>query len=240
MFLLSIETSTPVGSVALYENQKILASCELHISQSHSSQLIIMVKQLLDICQKKINDIQGIALAEGPGSYTGLRIGASTVKGLAYSLGQKQIFAINTLQVIAQQIIKFVPDDALVCPMIDARRMEVYCALFEKKLEKTNNNTHQIANFCTLTEAKIIDELSFSEILDTKKIYFVGDGMPKCKSVLERNKNAFFIENIYPNAKEVGSLTNIFLETEFSKEIIKNVDYFEPFYLKEFQSTQKS
>ncbi len=233
MLLLSIETSTPVGSVALHENQKILASCELHISQSHSSQLIVMIKQLLDICQKKTTDIQGIALAEGPGSYTGLRIGASTVKGLAYSLGQKQIFAINTLQAIAQQIIKFVPDDALICPMIDARRMEVYCALFEKKIElKNEKNNIEIANFFTLTEAKIIDETSFLEILETKKIYFVGDGMPKCKSILEKNKNAFFIENIYPNAKEVAFLANIFLE-----KIAKNVDYFEPFYLKEFKST---
>lgn len=224
--ILSLETSTPIGSVALSENGKLLAFSELHLSQSHSSQLIVMVKQLLEICQKKVSDIQHIALAEGPGSYTGLRIGASTAKGLAYPLQQKQIFAINTLQAMAQQVIQYVPDGALICPMIDARRMEVYCALFAKKTE----NNHQFAGFENKTEAKIIDENSFLEVLTHQKVFFLGDGMPKCKKIFEKNKNAFFIENIYPTAKEVGFLANFFPE-----KYAKNVDYFEPFYLKDFQ-----
>ncbi len=226
--LLSLETSTPIGSVALFENKKLLAFSELHLSQSHSSQLIVIVKQLLEICQRKTTDITQIALAEGPGSYTGLRIGASTAKGLAYSLGQKEIFAVNTLQAMAQQAIYAVPHDVLLCPMLDARRMEVFCALFTQK----NENNTKIAEFYAQTTAKIIDEGSFLDILDTQKVCFFGDGMPKCRKILEKNKNAFFLDslyqNIYPTAKEVG-----FLASHFPEKYAKNVDYFEPFYLKE-------
>lgn len=168
-----------------------------------------------------LNDLDAVTVSEGPGSYTGLRIGVSAAKGFCYAL-DIPLIAMGTLISMTTGIInfpEFAEEEFLFCPMLDARRMEVYCAIYNKKLETIKEIT-----------AEIIDVSSFSEMLAKNKIIFFGDGAEKCKELLQSNPNAFFMKDVYPSAKNMISLSL----NKFSQKQFEDVVYFEPFYLKEF------
>jgi tRNA threonylcarbamoyladenosine biosynthesis protein TsaB len=216
--ILSIETSTKVCSVALHRGQTLLASSEILIERSHSKFITLLIDNLFSHSGEKMADLDAVAVSKGPGSYTGLRIGVSTAKGICYAL-EKPLISIDTLASMAFAVNRFNIQKALLCPMIDARRMEVYCAIYDSTL------------YCKEeVSAKIIDENSFRELLSEQPLLFFGDGSQKCIDLIGKNKNAFFIENVYPSAINIGAMAlKAFEEIRF-----EDVAYFEPFYLKDF------
>ncbi|KOY88159.1 tRNA threonylcarbamoyladenosine biosynthesis protein TsaB [bacterium 336/3] len=215
--ILSIETATPVCSVALHIAGNLVANYELHTERSHSDQLTSMIEQICKQSGVRLSDISAVAISKGPGSYTGLRIGVATAKGLCFAL-DKPLIAINTLEAMVWQINAFFGENTLFCPMIDARRMEVYCLVADSK-----------GNILEGTQAKIIDNQSFENILSTNKVVFFGNGATKCKSMIE-HENAIFLEGVYPTAKTVGLLAS----QKYPQNIFEDLIYFEPFYLKDF------
>jgi tRNA threonylcarbamoyladenosine biosynthesis protein TsaB len=220
--ILSIETSTSVCSAALHEKGTLLAIRELQTPHSAASQLAVQIEELLYDTGIGKNSISAVAVAGGPGSYTGLRIGSSTAKGLCYGLGIPLI-AIDSLWVLASQVID-ASGTNLFCPMIDARRMEVYCAILDNSLTCIEE-----------THARIIDENSFRSLLDTQTISFFGDGAKKCRDLI-RHPHAIFLENIYNTAGVMGKLAyHKFLAGQF-----ENQELFEPNYLKDFMAKTKS
>lgn len=220
--ILSIDTSTKVCSVALHSDGKLLAISELYTEKSHSGMLTTLCESVVKYAGFSLKSLDAIAVAKGPGSYTGLRIGVSTAKGFCFAL-DKPLIAVNTLEAMAYQLKDFYDETHLLCPMIDARRMEVYCQVIDNQM-----------NVISKTEAKIINELSFSEILNEKKVIFFGDGAAKCQAEIT-HKNAIFLHTeIHPSAKTVGLLAT----NSFEKSLFENVVTFEPFYLKDFVGTQ--
>ena len=216
-FILNIETSTTVCSVSLSKNGELLSFKEINNGYTHAENLHIFIENIIKQASVTLKELNAVAISKGPGSYTGLRIGVSAAKGLAYSLNIPLI-ALDTLEIMANSALAK-DNDAVYCPMIDARRMEVYTTVYDKYLKQLKE-----------TEALIVDENSVSKFSSYNKIYFFGDGMEKCKIVLNALKNAEFIENILPNAKAMCDLA-------FKKYTAKNfedVAYFEPFYLKDF------
>ena len=218
--ILSVETSTKICSVALHQDTRLLACQELFLEKSHSSLLTVLINDILKQCDCTMADIAALAVSIGPGSYTGLRIGASTVKGLGYGL-DKPVIAVNTLEAMAFGYNRLNYEEALLCPMIDARRMEVYCLLMDHKLKVIES-----------TQAKVIDEHSFSDYLSDRKILFFGNGAAKCRQVLEYQPHAMFINGINPSAMHVGYVAF----QKFEKGIFEDIAYFEPFYLKDFKA----
>lgn len=186
---------------------------------NHAALLSSFIEEALKTTGKKPD---AVAVSSGPGSYTGLRIGVSTAKGLCYGWGIPLI-AVSTLETMASQALKAIADNskALFCPMIDARRMEVYSAFYNAKGEPVEG-----------VSANIITETSFSETLEKQPVYFFGNGAAKCKTVLTHS-NALFLENIVPLATDMIQLA----ERAFKNKQFVDVAYFEPFYLKEFQVT---
>ena len=218
--ILCIETATKCCSVALAKEGELYAYKEnIPKVYSHSESLNIYIQDLLKECQLQINHLDAVAISSGPGSYTGLRIGCSSAKGLCYALGLPLI-SIPTLDSMAQ--IKMVNNkDKILCPMIDARRMEVYCSLFYK-------------NFQTDVEAKEINARSFSEELKNNSILFFGDGAAKCKSFIT-SSNAYFDIDFYPSARGMLALS----QKKFDLNQFEDLAYFTPFYLKEFITSIK-
>lgn len=219
--ILSIETATNVCSVALHSNDDLLGHQELFVEKSHSGLLTVLINDLINHCGLSMKDIDAVAVSEGPGSYTGLRIGTSTAKGLCYSL-EIPMISVNTLEAMLGSIQPFYKDASLFCPMIDARRLEVYCLLANKN-EQVIEPTH----------AKIVDENSFANVLSDHQVIFFGNGAMKCEELI-KHPNAIFIEGITPNAKNVGSIAY----SKYLKEEFVDVAYFEPYYLKDFRPTQ--
>lgn len=184
--------------------------------------LTTLIQQAVEHAGFRLSELDAVAVAKGPGSYTGLRIAVSTAKGLCYAL-DKPLLSINTLEALALQVNGFFTDDSLFCPMLDARRMEVYCAVFDRTLQ-----------YVEATQAKIIDAESFAGLLSTQKIVFFGDGAAKCRAVLETCENAVFLPmDLYPSAKTVGQLAVGLFENRQFEEVAS----FEPYYLKEFMTT---
>lgn len=216
--ILSIETSTKVCSVALHKEEVLLASSEILIEKSHSKYITLLIENLFSYSGENMSDLDAIAVSKGPGSYTGLRIGVSTAKGLCYAL-EKPLIAISTLESMAYEANRFNHTKALLCPMIDARRMEVYCALYNSEL-----------NCLEEVSAKVIDEKSFGELLANQPVLFFGDGSQKCMKAFGANKNALFIDQVHPSAVNVGVLAS----KAFEVKKFEDVAYFEPFYLKDF------
>lgn len=208
--ILSIETSTTVCSAALHDRGKLVAFEITHVPNSTASQLAVMIDKLLKQPSVKL---EAVAVSSGPGSYTGLRIGVATAKGICYALSLPLI-AVNSLELMARQV----NADGLMCPMIDARRMEVYTML----LDRSYNTVSSI-------EAKVIDEFSFADQLKDNKIFFFGNGSDKCKSVIT-HPNAVFVDNIFPSAEFMGPLAY----TAFKKNSFQDIAEFEPAYLKDF------
>jgi tRNA threonylcarbamoyladenosine biosynthesis protein TsaB len=223
-FLLSLETSSQACSVALHNNGLLLASREIDTPRSAASQLAVMIHEVINESQCKASDLQGIVVASGPGSYTGLRIGVATAKGLCYALNIPLI-AINTLQLLGYQGKDLLQNlevkeqhNILLCPMLDARRMEVYCMLLDDNLNEVEP-----------TQAKIIDAHSFENYLEEKVIYFIGEGAAKCKEIITHD-NARFVTDINPKATRLGELGY----AKWNQSAFEDVVSFEPFYLKDF------
>ncbi len=219
--ILNIETSTNVCSALLADGDRILMERVCHEPQNHARLLPVFLQEIITFARENGAMPQAVAVSAGPGSYTGLRIGVSSAKGVCYALNIPLI-AIDTLEIIAVQAIKEVDWEAIYCPMIDARRMEVYTALFDTKL-----------NLISPTEAKIIDQGAFEDILRERKIVFCGDGADKCKGTIQ-DKNAVFVDNIAPLSRNMMKLA----EDKFDRGDFVDTAYFEPFYLKEFFGTK--
>lgn len=221
MTILNIETSTTCCSAAITIDGKPVASVEQLANANHASQLPVFIQQLLH--EANVNDwhLDAVALSQGPGSYTGLRIGASTAKGICYGLNIPLI-PVDTLQVLCASVPSGVlPDNALLCPMLDARRMEVYTALYQQ----------QGTQLSTISEvqAMIIDADAFAQTLAQQPVYFFGNGAAKCQSVI-MHPNAHFVDNVVPQAQCMGLLA----EMQPNSLDVKQMAYYEPFYLKEF------
>ena len=216
--ILNIETATKNCSVSLSKNGKTIFFKE-HADQgySHAEKLHVFIDQVIKECQINISEINAVAVSKGPGSYTGLRIGVSAAKGLCYALNIPLI-AVDTLEILANQVQK---KDGLIVPMLDARRMEVYSAVFNNDLEKISE-----------TKAEILSTDSYDEI--NEKIYFVGDCQEKCQTVLTKNNFEFLSEIVYPSANEMSKLSY----QKFENKQFEDVAYFEPFYLKDFLLTK--
>ena len=220
--ILNLETATKVCSVAIGKDGSLLALKEYHGEYSHAEKLTVFVEEVLQEAGLKINDLDAIAVSKGPGSYTGLRIGVSTAKGFCFAL-DKPLIAISTLQSMANKpALREGRGGELLCPMIDARRMEVYCAFYDIN----NSLVRAIA-------AEIIDEHSFEDVLQKHKVIFFGDGAEKCKAVLSKHPNAIFVDNIFPSATDMIALS----ESAFQNKQFEDVAYFEPYYLKDFVTT---
>ena len=219
--ILNIETATTVCSVALSANGAVLFERVSYEGPSHASLLGLYVEEALAFAKTNHIKLDAVAVSSGPGSYTGLRIGVSLAKGLCFGL-DIPLIAVPTLRIMAAQAIGLKGDiNAVYCAMIDARRMEVYAAFFNAKLEQVRE-----------TAADIIDEDSYQDLLADKQIYFFGSGADKCKSVLTA-ANASFIDDIHP----LASAMVILAEEAFHSNQFEDVAYYEPFYLKEFQAT---
>ena len=218
MTILCIETSTNCCSAAIAINGEAKAIRANLTGANHASELPLFVEELMNEARANSWTIDAVALSQGPGSYTGLRIGASLAKGLCYGLNIPLI-PVDTLQILcAAALAQQLPQDAVLCPMIDARRMEVYTALY---------NTDTL-NPHTKVTAQVIDEQSFAEELKTNTIYYFGNGADKCQSVIT-SPNAVFIPNIVPQASFMGLLAEKAVALD-----VKQMAYYEPFYLKEF------
>jgi tRNA threonylcarbamoyladenosine biosynthesis protein TsaB len=220
MLLLSIDTSIRGCSVAVHNEAGLLAAYDLFTDKSSSAMLTTLLRDSVTHAGFKLSDIDAIVVGKGPGSYTGLRVGVSTAKGLCYAL-DRPLIAINTLQAMALQLAPFFPGH-LLCPMIDARRMEVYAAVLDEKNA-----------FVQETRAVIMNDTSFEDLLANSKVVFFGDGAPKCKSILEKHPNAIFPAiDIKPSARTIGQLGAI----AFTNAQFEDVAAFEPYYLKDFMS----
>lgn len=217
--ILHIETSTEVCSVALSQDGTTIFVKEDFKGPSHAVLLGVFVDEALSFAESHAMPLDAVAVSCGPGSYTGLRIGVSMAKGICYGLGIPLI-AIPTPEVLCVPVLleHELEEDALLCPMIDARRMEVYAAVYDRALRPVR-----------AIGADIIDENSYLEFLDKHPVYFFGNGAAKCRQSIT-HPNARFINDINPLARWMFPLA----EKTVAKEDFKDVAYFEPFYLKEF------
>lgn len=219
-YILNIETATKNCSVSLAKNgQTILCKEIAELGYSHAEKLHVFIEEIISEAKISFADLKAIAVSQGPGSYTGLRIGVSAAKGLCYALSIPLI-AIDTLTVLASQLDH---NDGIIVPMIDARRMEVYSAVFNAKKEMIRK-----------VQAEILTEASFAAIDDV--VYFVGDSNEKAKTVLTK-PNFVFIDNVfYPSAKDMSALSF----QKFEENAFEDVAYFEPYYLKDFMVQTKA
>lgn len=215
--ILSLETSTDVCSVAIHDSGKLLAAAEVHVPQSHAARLGELTNQVLHNTSIKSESLDAVAVASGPGSYTGLRIGTSLAKGICFA-SEIPLITISTLDVLTFRAQKYNLSGSCLCPMIDAMRMEVYCQV----LQPDGTPVYPI-------QAKVIDQQSFGEILEHHSILFFGNGSAKCKGVIDHS-NALFIDGIYPHAADLGvTAFDYFKDGKFADLIS-----YEPAYLKEF------
>jgi tRNA threonylcarbamoyladenosine biosynthesis protein TsaB len=222
-YILNIETATTVCSVSLSQGEKLLFCKELNKGFTHAENLHLFIDQALKETGVTSKQLNAIAVSKGPGSYTGLRIGVSAAKGLAYALNIPLI-SLDTLQIMAASTVSQQKEQIMYCPMIDARRMEVYTAVYDAKLQVK-----------IPVESLIIDEFSIQKFKAYPKICYFGDGMSKCRELLNLNENAVFIEKIYPSARYMPELAH----EKFQNLDFENLAYFEPFYLKDFLIREK-
>ena len=221
--ILSLETSSPVCSVALHRDGQLVGQSELRLEKSHSSHLTILVNQLLENSQCRLADLSAVAVSDGPGSYTGLRIGAAAAKGLCFAL-DIPLIAVGTLPAMAAQVAAHTAAAETVrfCPMLDARRMEVYSALYAADGSEILSPAPLILEPDTLTEQ-----------LAHHRLLFFGNGAAKFQPLVADNPNAGFLRGIEPSAIAVGELA----QAAFERQDFRDVAYYEPFYLKEVYTT---
>jgi tRNA threonylcarbamoyladenosine biosynthesis protein TsaB len=216
-YILNIETATKNCSVAIAQDGKTLLCKQIAESgYSHAEKLHVFIEELLLELQLNYKDLNAIAVSQGPGSYTGLRIGISAAKGLCYAL-DIPLIAVDTLEILARQL---QVSDGYIVPMIDARRMEVYSAIFDAKYQKVRE-----------TQAEIITEDSFTTLEGT--VYFIGDSTEKCVTTLTQSNFIFKDDIVYPSANEMSRLS----DEKYKKNDTVDVAYFEPYYLKDFMTT---
>ncbi len=226
--ILNIETSSDLCSVALGHDGRMVDLFLGEEERDHSRVLTLLIEKILKKNKLEMKNLEAVAVSEGPGSYTGLRIGVSAAKGIAYGLNIP-LLAVSTLEALAvyvtierrEEIQKTLGEKGLLCPMIDARRMEVYSAFFDMSGKRI-----------TKIEPHVIDEHSFTRERARHKILFFGTGSDKCKKIF-REENVFFLEGIIPRADRMISLA----ERNFRDGNVADTAYFEPFYLKEFIAT---
>lgn len=218
-YILNIETATTNCSVSLSKEGEILVLKEDYNSNySHAESLHVFMDAVLKEANLKPADLDAIAVSRGPGSYTGLRIGVSSAKGLCFSL-DKPLIAVETLESLSHQLNI---EEGCIVPMLDARRMEVYAAVYDKDHQQVR-----------AIKAEIVDADSFKAYLEVGKVYFIGNGVEKTKQIIT-HRNAVFIDNKLPSANEMGKLSTI----KYKKGDLEDVAYFEPFYLKDFMGTK--
>ncbi|MCW5912203.1 MAG: tRNA (adenosine(37)-N6)-threonylcarbamoyltransferase complex dimerization subunit type 1 TsaB [Cyclobacteriaceae bacterium] len=216
--LLSLETSTQVCSVAIHQQGELLAFREIKEPRSAASQLAVMIDAVMKESGMQAAMLNGVVVASGPGSYTGLRIGVATAKGICFAL-DLPLVAVNTLDLLAWQAKKLLSDtSALLCPMLDARRMEVYCKVVDFNLTEVEP-----------TQAKIVDENSFNSYLEKTTVYFIGEGATKCREIIT-HANAKFLDEVVPNAVPLGEMGI----QKWHRQDFEDVASFEPYYLKDF------
>ena len=216
--LLCIETSGKNCSVALFEGLQLVSIREVHTEQfSHSENLHVFIEQVLKESNLQPKAIEAIAISAGPGSYTGLRIGVSTAKGLCYGW-DIPLIALPTLRILAEQVSYEFTDIEYIIPMIDARRMEVFTAVYSHDFSPILGE-----------RAEILIESTFDTYLNKGKTIFLGDGITKFQAIC-KHENAYFWENKFPSARQMGLLA---LE-KYQAQAFEDIAYFEPFYLKEF------
>lgn len=218
--ILHIETSTDVCSVAVSQDGACIFHEEDHSGPNHAVKSGTFIDEALSFIDSHLIPLDAVAISSGPGSYTGLRIGVSTAKGICYGRDVKLI-SVPTLQLLCVPVLlreKAAEEDALLCPMIDARRMEVYAQLFDRSL-------HEVRAI----QADIVDDNTYKQYLDEHPVYFFGNGAAKCMEAIN-HPNAHLIEGIEPLAKWMSPLA----EKKFFNEQFEDVAYFVPFYLKDF------
>ncbi len=214
-FILNIETATTNCSVSLSkEGKTIVLKEDNDKSYSHAERLHVYIDEVLKEANINSNKLDAISVSKGPGSYTGLRIGVSAAKGLCFAL-DKPLISIPTLDALAHQVKM---DDGIIVSMLDARRMEVYSAIYD-------SNYNEIRE----TQAQILDETSFNDYLEQGKVYFIGNGVEKTKTLINHT-NAIFIEDKLPSANDMSLLA----DTKYKKNDTEDIAYFEPYYLKDF------
>lgn len=229
--ILHIETATQVCSVALAESGSVLQLRESSEKNMHSSVVTVFIDEMLKAAGKPFTALDAVAVSMGPGSYTGLRIGVSTAKGICYGL-DRPLIAVGTLDAMAAGMAAGMASlstgtPSLLCPMIDARRMEVYNALYAPQgLRPVAQGLRPWRE----TQAEIITENSFAEELKSFRIIFAGDGAAKCKPLLQQHPNAEFLDSFQPSAAFMVPLA----EEKFRRQQFEDTAYFEPFYLKDF------
>ncbi len=217
-YILHIESTSTVCSVAISKHADLVAIKELNNGYTHAENLHVFINDILKENNLNPSDLNAVSISAGPGSYTGLRIGFSAAKGLAYAL-QIHLISIDTLKALSVAAIKKANTDALFCPLMDARRMEVYCAVYNKQLE----------NIIPL-QALVLNEESIKVFDLNKPIYFFGDGMPKATELLQTTPQALFIANIIPSATNMIDLAF----EKYQAKQFEDVAYSEPNYLKDF------
>jgi tRNA threonylcarbamoyladenosine biosynthesis protein TsaB len=227
--ILNLDTSTHICSVALALDGELLGLKESREDKSHASLLAVFIRDILKENATAVSDLNAVSVSKGPGSYTGLRIGVSTAKGLAYASGIPLI-SVDTLTSMVNGVIHDNQVENLIlsrnnalclCPMIDARRMEVYTAIFNPS-----------GDMIEPIDAKIIQEDSYKDILEQNSMMFFGDGAAKCRNILQ-HPNAIFLDGIDTSARFMVSLS----ESAWQQKCFEDVAYFEPFYLKDFVAT---
>ena len=223
VYILCLETATTMCSVCITANDKVLAYKEINGGYSHAENLHVFIQDVLKEANLSVKQISAVAVSKGPGSYTGLRIGVSSAKGLCFAL-QIPLISIDTLQSMAYAVAQSRQEDILYCPMLDARRMEVYCAVYNNQLENV-----------IPVHALVLDEKSVEVFNLDKPICFFGDGMPKAKALLQTKRHSVFTEDVFPSSQSMASLAY----KKFSEQTFEDLAYFEPFYLKEFYTTAK-
>ncbi|MFS0490748.1 tRNA (adenosine(37)-N6)-threonylcarbamoyltransferase complex dimerization subunit type 1 TsaB [Leadbetterella byssophila] len=216
--ILAIDASTTGCSVAVFLEGKVVVSLESKKDRSAAESLTLMIEKVLDLSACKREDLKAVAVAKGPGSYTGLRIAVSTAKGLAFALGIP-LLSYGTLDALCYAI-PYVDAVDFLCPMIDARRMEVFCGFYDAKTKALVQDI----------SAELVDENSFSDILSKGKVLFFGEGSAKCKGAILHENSVFLEEVIYPEARTACKMVSEKME----KGEFEDLTSFEPFYLKEY------
>lgn len=218
--VLNIETATTNCSVSLSKDGETLVLKEDNSAgYSHAETLHVFIKDVFEAANINTLDIDAVAVSKGPGSYTGLRIGVSSAKGLCYALN-KPLISVSTLESLSHQV---KVEEGIIIPMLDARRMEVYSAIF--------NHNHELIREI---KAEVLTEDSYTDLLKEYKVYFIGNGVTKTAQLIQ-HPNAVFIEGKLPSANEMGSIS----EMKHKKSDIEDVAYFEPYYLKDFVAIKK-
>jgi tRNA threonylcarbamoyladenosine biosynthesis protein TsaB len=216
--ILGLETALSTCSVGLFEDGKLISLTEERGSNLHASHLTPFIEETFNIAERKISELDAVCMSMGPGSYTGLRIGASTAKGLCYAL-DIPLIAVNTLQALAIKA-KGVVASKFYCPMIDARRMEVYFGVYDSEMKEIMP-----------AQPMIVDQ-SFADILPAGEMLFFGNGMEKCRGFLSKREDSGFLEDIFPSASALAEVA----EKKYRQQEFEELASFEPFYLKEFRA----